>query len=117
MQKIEIETFNLEKVHNIWSTIGAKYLPSVVYKLRMIVVDSNSISNFAPAVQKAPEISNNGSNGKTTTAPVKTEAKDKTLNTLEEIDKALEESGLSTDTSKLNDPSTLSQVNNLKNIK
>jgi len=116
--KIEIETFNLEKVHNIWSTIGAKYLPSVVYKLRMIVVDSNSISNFAPAVQKAPEISNNGNSEKTTTAPLTTgTAKDKTLNTLEEIDKALEESGLSTDTSKLNDPSTLSQVNNLKNIK
>lgn len=116
--KIEIETFNLEKVHNIWSTIGAKYLPSVVYKLRMIVVDSNSISNFAPAVQKAPEISNNGNSEKTTTAPLTTgTAKDKTLNTLEEIDKALEESGLSTDTSKLNDPSTLSEVNNLKNIK
>jgi hypothetical protein len=116
--KIEIETFNLDKVHNIWSTIGAKYLPSVVYKLRMIVVDSNSISTFAPAVQKAPEISNNGNSGKTTTAPVTTEAaKDKTLNTLEEIDRELEKSGLSTDTSSLSDAGTLSQVNNLKNIK
>jgi hypothetical protein len=116
--KIEIETNNLEKVQNIWSTIGAKYLPSVIYKLRMIVVDSNSITTFAPAVQKVPNISNNGNSGKTTTAPLTTgTAKDKTLNTLEEIDKALEESGLSTDTSKLNDPSTLSEVNNLKNIK
>ena len=116
--KIEIETNNLEKVQNIWSTIGAKYLPSVIYKLRMIVVDSNSITSFAPAVQKVPNISNNGNSGKTTTAPLTTgTAKDKTLNTLEEIDKALEESGLSTDTSKLNDPSTLSEVNNLKNIK
>jgi len=116
--KIEIETNNLEKVQNIWSTIGAKYLPSVIYKLRMIVVDSNSITSFAPAVQKVPNISNNGNSGKTTTAPLSTgTTKDKTLNTLEEIDKALEESGLSTDTSKLNDPSTLSEVNNLKNIK
>jgi len=116
--KVEIETYNIDKVHNVWATIGAKYLPSVVYKLRMIVVDSNSITTFVPAVQKTPKITNNGNSEKTTTAPLTTgTAKDKTLNTLEEIDKALEESGLSTDTSKLNDPSTLSEVNNLKNIK
>ena len=116
--KIEIETNNLEKVQNIWSTIGAKYLPSVIYKLRMIVVDSNSITTFAPAVQKTPKITNNGNSEKTTSAPITTDtAKDETLNTLEEIDKALKESGLSTDTSKLNDPSTLSELNNLKNIK
>lgn len=116
--KIEIETNNLEKVQNIWSTIGAKYLPSVIYKLRLIVVDSNSITTFAPTIQKTPKITNNGNIEKTTSAPIRTDtAKDENLNTLEEIDKALNESGLSTDTNKLNDPNTLSELNNLKNIK
>ena len=63
--KIEIETYNIDKVHNIWATIGAKYLPSVVYKLRMLIVDSNSISSFTPAVQGAPSISNNTQEGNT----------------------------------------------------
>jgi hypothetical protein len=48
--KIEIETSNMEKAHNLWSTVGAKYLPSVLYKIRMIVVDSNSIASFTPSL-------------------------------------------------------------------
>jgi hypothetical protein len=46
---IEIETFNIDKAHNIWSTLGAKYMPSAVYKIRMIVVESNSITSFIPS--------------------------------------------------------------------
>lgn len=117
--KIEIETFNLDKVQNIWSTIGAKYLPSVIYKLRMIVVDSNNISAFTPAVQKAPELSSNDAGPKTTKPAIVSDenAKNNSINTLEEIDKELEKSGLSTDSSKLKDPATLSQINNLNNIK
>jgi hypothetical protein len=116
--KIEIETYNIDKVHNIWATIGAKYLPSVVYKLRMVVVDSNSISTFTPAVNSAPEVANFESDKKTTTTPVADQnTKNNAFNNLEQIDKELAESGLSTDTSKLNDPNTLSQLNNLDNIK
>ena len=117
--KIEIETSNIDNVHNIWATIGAKYLPSVVYKLRMIVVDSNNISAFTPAVQKAPELSSNDAGQKTTNPAIVSDenAKNNSINTLEEIDKELEKSGLSTDSSKLKDPATLSQINNLNNIK
>lgn len=117
--KIEIETSNIDNVHNIWATIGAKYLPSVVYKLRMIVVDSNNISAFTPAVQKAPELSSNDAGPKTTKPAIVSDenGKNNSINTLEEIDKELEKSGLSTDSSKLKDPATLSQINNLNNIK
>ena len=111
--KIEIETFNLEKVQNIWSTIGAKYLPSVIYKLRMIVVDSNNVSSFTPAVQSAPVISNNTSSENNNANSIIPESN---INNLEEIDKALEESCLSTDTSSLNDPNSLSQMNNLDKL-
>lgn len=117
--KIEIETSNIDNVHNIWATIGAKYLPSVVYKLRMIVVDSNNISAFTPAVQKAPELSSNDAGPKTTKPAIVSDenGKNNSINTLEEIDKELEKSGLSTDSSILKDPATLSQINNLNNIK
>jgi len=111
--KIEIETFNLEKVQNIWSTIGAKYLPSVIYKLRMIVVDSNNVSSFTPAVQSAPVISNNTSSENNNANSIIPESN---INNLEEIDKALEESGLSTDTSSLNNPNSYSQMNNLDKL-
>ena len=117
--KIEIETSNIDNVHNIWATIGAKYLPSVVYKLRMIVVDSNNISAFTPAVQKAPELSSNDAGQKTTKPAIVSDenTKNNSINTLEEIDKELEKSGLSTDSSILKDPATLSQINNMNNIK
>ena len=116
--KIEIETSNLDKIHNIWAAIGAKYLPSVMYKLRMVVVDSNNINAFLPAVQNTGTSSNNAPMGKSTTTPVEASTtKENALNNLEEIDRALEKSGLSTDSSKLNDPDTLSQINNLDNIK
>ena len=84
----------------------------------MIVVDSNNISSFTPAVQSAPGISNNAASEKNKTNPVMPENKKNNSQTnLEEIDKALEESGLSTDTSSLKDPNTLSQMNNLDKLK
>ena len=104
--KVEIETYNIDKVHNVWATIGAKYLPSVVYKLRMVVVDSNSISSFTPAVNSAPEVSNFESDRKNT--------KNDALNNLEEIDKELAESGLLENP---NNGDNNDKLNNLDNIK
>jgi hypothetical protein len=116
--KVEIETYNIDKVHNVWATIGAKYLPSVVYKLRMVVVDSNSISSFTPAVNSAPEVANYESEGKTTTPPVDDQnTKNNALNNLEEIDKELAESGLSANSNDTNNNDKSSKLNNLDNIK
>jgi len=116
--KVEIETYNIDKVHNVWATIGAKYLPSVVYKLRMVVVDSNSISSFTPAVNSAPEVANYESEGKTTTPPVADQnTRNNALNNLEEIDKELAESGLLANSNDTNNNDKSSRLNNLDNIK
>jgi hypothetical protein len=104
--KVEIETYNIDKVHNVWATIGAKYLPSVVYKLRMVVVDSNSISSFTPAVNSAPEVSNFESDRKNT--------KNDALNNLEEIDKELAESGLLENPNKGDNNDKLNNLDNIK---
>jgi hypothetical protein len=36
--KLELYTMNFEQVNHLWSTLGGKYLPSVLYKLQMIAI-------------------------------------------------------------------------------
>ena len=33
---LDMETADAERLSNIWATIGAKYMPSVLYKIRMV---------------------------------------------------------------------------------
>lgn len=35
---LELYTMNFEQVNHLWSTLGGKYLPSVLYKMRMITI-------------------------------------------------------------------------------
>ncbi|WP_152572534.1 DUF4255 domain-containing protein [Pelagihabitans pacificus] len=35
---LELYTMNFEQVNHLWSTLGGKYLPSVLYKMRMVVI-------------------------------------------------------------------------------
>lgn len=37
---LEMMSFNLEQLHQLWSMLGGKYHPSIAYKMRMITVDS-----------------------------------------------------------------------------
>lgn len=34
---------NLEQVHQLWTTLGGHYMPSVVFKMRMITIDEKQI--------------------------------------------------------------------------
>ncbi len=45
IQKIIVDLYsqNFEQVNNLWSTLGGKYLPSVLYKIRQITIDENAI--------------------------------------------------------------------------
>lgn len=40
---VELYTMNFEQVNHLWSTLGGKYLPSALYKVRQIVVDENAV--------------------------------------------------------------------------
>lgn len=46
----EMENLSVENLSNIWSTLGAKYMPSVVYKIRMLTFDESVVREFRPAV-------------------------------------------------------------------
>lgn len=40
---VELYTMNFEQVNHLWSTLGGKYLPSVLYKVRQLSVDEEAI--------------------------------------------------------------------------
>ncbi len=39
------------QMHNLWSALGAKYQPSVIYKMRLVTVPSEEIKGFIPSVK------------------------------------------------------------------
>ena len=51
---VDLFSLNFEQVNHLWSTLGGKYLPSVLYKIRQISVDENltiSESGFIKTIQ------------------------------------------------------------------
>ena len=38
------------QMHNLWSALGAKYQPSVIYKMRLITIASTGIDEFVPKI-------------------------------------------------------------------
>jgi hypothetical protein len=48
----ELNTLGLEQQHYIWAMIGLRYLPSVVYRVRMMTVFEQDIINEAPNIQQ-----------------------------------------------------------------
>ncbi len=45
IEKIIVELFTLdfEQQNHLWGTLGAKYIPSILYKLRMVIIQSGII--------------------------------------------------------------------------
>jgi hypothetical protein len=51
---VDLYSLNFEQVNHLWSTLGGKYLPSVMYKVRQITIDENatvSESGFIKEIQ------------------------------------------------------------------
>ncbi|RAM67127.1 hypothetical protein RB25_07005 [Herbaspirillum rubrisubalbicans] len=48
--KFEIENSPSLKTHNLWTAMGAKYLPSIIYKIRHVAVQAEQIKSTAPMV-------------------------------------------------------------------
>ena len=51
---IDVENLNLQELSNVWSLIGCKYVPSVMYKIRTVALGS-SYSYYRPYVIHVPE--------------------------------------------------------------
>jgi Pvc16 N-terminal domain len=52
MERLTMELVNLsiQEINNVWAILGAKYMPSVVYKMRMVVIQENWVGERVPAV-------------------------------------------------------------------
>jgi hypothetical protein len=51
----DMEDVNPDTLSNMWSTLGAKYMPSVLYKMRMLTFDESVIREFRPAISKVAD--------------------------------------------------------------
>ncbi|PCK08957.1 MAG: hypothetical protein COA42_06355 [Alteromonadaceae bacterium] len=47
----EIENTPYEKTHNLWSALGAKYQPSIIYKVRHVTVQSEQVHTTVKSVE------------------------------------------------------------------
>jgi hypothetical protein len=46
----ELVNLNLEQLHHLWTLLGGKYIPSVVYKMRMVIIDEALEEMEAPLI-------------------------------------------------------------------
>lgn len=48
--EFEIEKISYHQMQNLWTAMGAKYQPSVIYKMRLVTVQAHETEGFTPAV-------------------------------------------------------------------
>ncbi|HET6253606.1 MAG TPA: DUF4255 domain-containing protein [Puia sp.] len=46
----EMENLSTERMNNLWASLGAKYMPSVLYKARMLTIDGSIVREYRPPV-------------------------------------------------------------------
>jgi len=49
---LDIENLDMNDLSNLWSILSGKYLPSVLYKVRMVTIDASAVKDQAPSVSK-----------------------------------------------------------------
>lgn len=54
----DLYTLNLDQVHHLWSMLGGKYIPSVLYKMRMLIIKHVEEETPAVLIQKIKTTSN-----------------------------------------------------------
>lgn len=50
---LDIENLTIQDLSNLWGILSGKYLPSVLYKVRMVAVDAGDVKSQIPVVQGA----------------------------------------------------------------
>lgn len=47
---LDIENLSISDLSNLWGILSGKYMPSVLYRMRMVAIDSGQLSGQAPTV-------------------------------------------------------------------
>jgi hypothetical protein len=50
---LDIENLSVAELSNLWGILGGKYVPSILYRVRMITFDSGQITNLVPRITRA----------------------------------------------------------------
>lgn len=50
-----IEKMNYQEMHSLWTSMGAKFQPSIIYKTRLVSIQSDNVKSFEPEIS---EVSN-----------------------------------------------------------
>lgn len=50
---LDIENLSVAELANLWGILGGKYVPSVLYRMRMITIDSGQITHLVPRITRA----------------------------------------------------------------
>lgn len=55
---VDVENIKIQELNNLWSSIGTKYMPSVLYKVRTVALGGGFISATPPAIstQEKPSV-------------------------------------------------------------
>jgi len=51
---MDIQNLDMNDLSNLWGILSGKYLPSVLYKVRMVAVDSSAVSDQVSPILKTP---------------------------------------------------------------
>jgi len=49
---VELYSYTFEQMYNFWSVLGAKYLPSILYKIRLLTFQEEELLGLDPAIEK-----------------------------------------------------------------
>ena len=49
---IDMVSMNAEQVNHLWATLGGKYLPSVLYKIRMVEIEDDTAGMLGDTISK-----------------------------------------------------------------
>lgn len=48
---VELETHGLERMNNLWAMVGAKYMPSVLYRVRLLTYNAEVNREYRPVIK------------------------------------------------------------------
>lgn len=49
---LDIENLSIQDLSNLWGSLGGKYLPSILYRVRMVAFDAEDIAGRIPVVSE-----------------------------------------------------------------
>ena len=47
---LEIENLDIQQLSNLWGILSTRYLPSIMYKVRMVTIDANAVKAEVPNI-------------------------------------------------------------------